>query len=100
MLYNKDVARNLWGEAVNIACHMVNKVYFKPGTKKTPYELWKGRKPNVPMLSILEFLEVLVSFLRIERMWENLTPEAMKEYFWDTPLQARLIGYTTRKPTR
>ena len=47
MLYNKDVARNLWGEAVNTACHMVNMVYFRLGTKKTPYELWKGRKPNV-----------------------------------------------------
>ena len=47
MLHNKDLVRNLWGEAVNAACHMVNKVYFRPGTKKTPYELWKGRKPNV-----------------------------------------------------
>ena len=50
------------------------------------------------MLSILESLEVLVSFSRIERMWENLTPEVMKEYFWDTPLQARLIEYTTKEP--
>ena len=33
------------------------------------------------MLSISESLEVLVSFSRIERMWENLTPEVMKEYF-------------------
>ena len=24
MLYNKNVARNLWGEAVNTTCHMVN----------------------------------------------------------------------------
>ena len=39
MLHNKDVARNLWGEVVNTACHTVNRVYFKPGTKKTPYEL-------------------------------------------------------------
>ena len=52
MLYNKNVARNLWGEAVNIACHTVNKVYFRPGTKKTPYELQKGRKPNVKYLRI------------------------------------------------
>ena len=44
------------------------------------------------MLSILESLEVLVSFSRIERMWENLTPEAMKGYLRDTALQARLIG--------
>ena len=42
MLHNKDVAKNLWGEAVNTTCHTVNKVYFRPGTKKTPYELWKG----------------------------------------------------------
>ena len=54
MLYNKDVARNLWGEAINTACHTVNRVYFRPGTKKTPYELWKGRKPNVKYFRIFE----------------------------------------------
>ena len=53
MLHNEDVARNLWGEAVNIACHTVNRVYFRPDTKKTPYELWKGRKPNVKYFRII-----------------------------------------------
>ena len=48
----EDVARNLWGEAVNIACHAVNRVYFKPVIKKTPYKLWKGRKPNVKYFRI------------------------------------------------
>ena len=52
MLNNKDVARNLWGEAVNTACHTVNRVYFKPSSKKTPYELWKGSKPNVKYFRI------------------------------------------------
>ena len=33
MLHNKDVVRNLWGEAVNTSCHTVNRVYFKPRTK-------------------------------------------------------------------
>ena len=41
MLHNKDMARNLWGEAVNTTCHMVNRVYFRPGSKKTPYEYGK-----------------------------------------------------------
>ena len=54
MLHNKNVARNLWGEAINIACHTVTMVYFKPGTKKSPYELWKGRKPNVKYFKIFE----------------------------------------------
>ena len=39
MLHNKDMARNLWGEAVNTECLTVNKVYFRPSTKKIPYEL-------------------------------------------------------------
>ena len=52
MLHSKDVARNLWEDAVNTACHTVNRVYFRPGTKKTPYELWKGRKPNVKYFRI------------------------------------------------
>ena len=58
-----------------------------------------GREES-QMLSILESLVVLVSFSRIERMWENLTLKAMNEYFWDTPLQARLIGFTTKEPRR
>ena len=51
-LHNKDMARNLWGEAVNTACHIVNWASFRPRTKKTPYELWKGRKPNVKYFRI------------------------------------------------
>ena len=52
MLHNKDVVRNLWGEAINIVCHTVNKMYFRPGIKKTPYELWKGGKSNVKYYKI------------------------------------------------
>ena len=33
-MLHKDVPRNLWGEAINTACHTVNKVYFRLGTKK------------------------------------------------------------------
>ena len=47
MLHNKDAAKDLWRKVVNTVCHIVNQVYFRPGTKKTPYELWKGRKLNV-----------------------------------------------------
>ena len=46
MLHNKDVAKDLWGEVVNTTRHIVNQVYFKLGTKKTPYE------PNVKYFKI------------------------------------------------
>ena len=52
MLHNKDVARNLWREAVDTACHTVNRVYFRLDTKKTSYELQKVRKPNVKYFRI------------------------------------------------
>ena len=52
MIHNKDVAKDLWGKVVNLACHIVNQVYFRPSTKKTPYEPWKGRKSNVKYFRI------------------------------------------------
>ena len=52
MLHNNDMARNLWEEVVNTACHTVNRAYFRPGTKKTLYELWKERKLNVKYFKI------------------------------------------------
>ena len=52
MLHNKDMAKNLWREVVNTACHTINRMYFRPDTKKTSYELWKGRKPNVKYFKI------------------------------------------------
>ena len=39
MIHNKDMAKDLWGEAINTACHIMNRVYFRPGIKKTPYKL-------------------------------------------------------------
>ncbi|KAI4351315.1 hypothetical protein L6164_005689 [Bauhinia variegata] len=47
MLCENNVAKQFWAEAVNIACYIVNSCLIGPILKKTPYELQKGRKPNV-----------------------------------------------------
>ncbi|XP_022876710.1 uncharacterized protein LOC111394893 [Olea europaea var. sylvestris] len=47
MLHGKDLAMHFWGEAINTACHIVNRVYLRPNIDKTPYEIWKGKKPTV-----------------------------------------------------
>ena len=44
MLNNKSMPKSFWGEAVNTACHTLNRVYFRPDTTKTLYELWRGKK--------------------------------------------------------
>jgi hypothetical protein len=41
-----------WGEAVNIACNIINRVYLRPKTNKTPYEIWRGKKPTVKYFKI------------------------------------------------
>ena len=52
MLHNKKLPKSFWGEAVNIACHTLNWVYFRHDFKKTPYELWRGKKPVVKYFRI------------------------------------------------
>jgi hypothetical protein len=47
MIHSKDLAQHFWGEAVNTACHIINRVYLRPETNKTPYEFWRGKKPTV-----------------------------------------------------
>jgi hypothetical protein len=47
MLHNKNIPQRFWAEAVNTAVYIINCVYFHPGTKTTPYEIWTGVKPNI-----------------------------------------------------
>ena len=92
MIHNKDVAKNLWGEAVNTTRHIVNRVYFRLGTEKIPYELWKGRKPNV------KYFRIIGSTCFILKDRENVgTLKVMKEYFLVTLHQVRLTRFLTKE---
>ena len=47
MLHEFDLPKCLWAEAVNTASYIINRVSIRPIAKKTPYELWKNRKPTI-----------------------------------------------------
>ncbi|KAI4370459.1 hypothetical protein MLD38_018812 [Melastoma candidum] len=47
MLLESEVAKNLWVEAVSTACYISNRVHLRSSLGKTPYELYKGWKPNI-----------------------------------------------------
>jgi hypothetical protein len=47
MIHSKNLAQHFWGEAENTACHIINRVYLRPKTSKTSYEIWRGKKPTV-----------------------------------------------------
>ena len=79
--YLRDGKTRMWPETCRekpLKLHVIRLIgcILDPVPRRLPMSY--GREES-QMLSILEFLEVLVSFSRIGRMWENLTPEAMKE---------------------
>jgi len=47
MLLCSKLPRNFWAEAVSTACYIRNRVMIRSLLNKTPYELLRGRKPNV-----------------------------------------------------
>ena len=66
MLEGKGLPKRFWAEAVNTACHIANRVYLRPHTKRTPYELWNNKKPT------LKYFRVFESKCYILRDRENL----------------------------
>ena len=48
MLYSKsNLPLFLWAEAMNTTVHVINKTGLTRQDKKTPYELWYGKSPDV-----------------------------------------------------
>lgn len=47
MLNSKKLSSRFWEEVVNTACNIINRIYLRHRTMKTPYEIWKGRIPNL-----------------------------------------------------
>jgi len=47
MLYENSLPKNFWVEVVNTTCYVQNRILIIPLIKKTPYELWRGRRSNI-----------------------------------------------------
>ena len=47
MLLENGLPKSYWAEAVNTANFVLNRCLIRPILKKTPYELFKGRNPNI-----------------------------------------------------
>ena len=47
MLDEYKTPRKFWPEAIDTACHVINRVYIHKLLNKTSYELLTGKKPNV-----------------------------------------------------
>jgi len=55
MLVASGLARNFWAEVLNTSCYIINRCMIIPILNKTPYELFKCRKPNIMHLRIFGY---------------------------------------------
>jgi hypothetical protein len=83
MIHSKNLAQHFWGEAVNIACHIISRVYLRPKTNKTPYEIWLGKKPTVKYFRTFESKYYI---LRDRENLEKFDPKSDEGIF---------LGYST-----
>ncbi|RVW63757.1 Retrovirus-related Pol polyprotein from transposon TNT 1-94 [Vitis vinifera] len=52
MLNENNLPKYFWAKAVNISCYVLNRILLRPILKKTPYELWKNKKPNISYFKV------------------------------------------------
>ena len=52
MLNETGLPKYFWVDAVSTTCYVLNRVLIRPILKKTPYELFRGRKPNLSHLKL------------------------------------------------
>lgn len=52
MLYDANLSKKFWAEAVNTAVYLRNRSVVSGLNNKTPFELWTGKKPDISHLRI------------------------------------------------
>ena len=52
MLSESSLPKYFWADVVNTSCYVMNRVQIRPILKKTPYELFNGRKTNISHLRV------------------------------------------------
>ena len=91
-LNNKKPSKRLWAKVINTTYYTINRVYFCLGTRMTPYEIWKGKKPNA---SIFICLVACIIFLMIVSTWVSLIPKVILVYFLVALITVESIVFIT-----
>ncbi|CAA0841985.1 Uncharacterized mitochondrial protein AtMg00820, partial [Striga hermonthica] len=79
-LLNSGLPKYMWGEALNTACHILNRVPLKHN-EITPFESWKGRKPS------LKYFRVWGCLAKV------LVPEHKRKKLGPKTIDAVFLGY-------
>ena len=82
MLMHSELSFNLWGEALLAACHILNRIPSKKN-QTSPYEIWKGRKPNIGYFKVWGCLAY----------YKNLDPKRTK--LGPRGIKSAFVGYAS-----
>ena len=58
MLVESGLPKKFWAEAINTAFDILNKAMVRPILNKTPYELLKGKKPNISYFKLFDLVHM------------------------------------------
>ncbi|KAJ9553525.1 hypothetical protein OSB04_017570 [Centaurea solstitialis] len=90
MMCHSTLPMPFWGHALETAAHILNRAPTK-SVEKTPYELWKGKKPN------MSFLRIWGCEVYVKRPTsEKLKPKSDKCFFVGYPRTT--VGYYFYNP--
>ena len=86
MLNSKKLSSKLQAKVVNTACYTINRVYLRPSTTKTPYEIWKAKKLN---LSYFHIFGCICYILNDKEQLGKFQPKSDKSIFLGYSLNSR-----------
>ncbi len=95
MLNENSLLKYFWTEAVNTTCNILNRVSIIAILKKTPYELWKGRKPNIAYFHVFGCKFYILN--NKEAILRNLMLNLVKKYFLVIQQIAKHIEFSIEK---
>ena len=95
MLNENNFPKYFWAEAINTSCYVLNRILLRHILKKTPYELWKNKKPNI---SYFKVFGCKCFILNTKYNLENLMQNRMLEFSLVTQLQVKLFEFLTKEP--
>ncbi|KAJ9561413.1 hypothetical protein OSB04_006573 [Centaurea solstitialis] len=90
MMFHSTLPVSFWGHALKTAAHILNRAPTK-SVERTPYELWKGKKPK------MSFLKIWGCEVYVKRPTsEKLKPKSDKCFFVGYPKTT--VGYYFYNP--
>ena len=91
MLDEYKTPRRFWPDAIDTACHIINRVYLHKFFKKTSYELITDKKPNVSFFKVFG----AKCWIRDPHHHSKFAPKAHEGFM----LRYRKDSHTYRVPT-